>query len=132
MAFAVGLELRTSGDEPASYADAKAMIPSTAANEDLQKVLHKVGYPEVEEGDRPSNLLSKCITCIMKRIKKMEDLSTALNPPAEPKSLPLPDPKNERAASMAEQQRSSLIPRIPGLIGLLACCALVMREAVQV
>ena len=84
------------------------MIPTAATNEDLQKVLHKVGYSEVEEGDRPSSLLPKCITCIMKRIKKMEDFSTALSPP--PASTPTP------TASSAEKQRISLIPKIPGHI----------------
>ena len=50
------------------------MTASTVGSEDLLKVLHKLGYPEVEEGAKPSSLLPKVITCCTKKLKKLSDL----------------------------------------------------------
>ena len=50
---------------------------STPGNEDLLKVLRKLGYPEVEEGAKPSCLLHKVILCITKKLKKLSDLLPA-------------------------------------------------------
>ena len=42
-------------------------------SEDLAKALKRLGYPEVEEGIKPSGLLQKAMTCITKRQKKLAE-----------------------------------------------------------
>ena len=93
--------------------DAQAPIPLTAASEDLQKVLHKVGYPEVEEGEKPSALLPKCITCLTKRIKRLGDLAKSLAPDPQVAANPKASAADKQSAE--EKQRISWAPRMLGV-----------------
>ena len=65
-----------------------------SVNEDMAKALAKLGYPQIEEGEKPSNLLQRCITCVTKRLKKLTELMPSSKPGGE-------DPGEKKAPTQA-------------------------------
>ena len=71
------------GSRPTSLRDAGDGVTVTPVNEDTAKLLAKLGYPQIEEGEKPSNLLPRCIACVTKRLKKMAEMMPSADPNAD-------------------------------------------------
>ena len=72
-----------SGSRPTTLQDAGDGVTVAPVSEDMAKALAKLGYPQIEDGEKPSNLLPRCIACITKRLKKMAELLPTMPKPAE-------------------------------------------------
>ena len=55
----------------------------TTVNEDTAKLLAKLGYPQIDEGEKPSSLLPRCMACVTKRLKKMAEMMPSADPNAD-------------------------------------------------
>ena len=53
---------------------------SIPGNEELSKLLKRLGYPEIQEATRPSTLLSKAIAAVKKRMTKLDEIMKSLSP----------------------------------------------------
>ena len=103
------------GDMPVSLVDAPDGVTVTGApSEDHLKALRKLGYPEVDEGTRPSSLLSKVIHCATKRLKKLGEMmpSTPAESPKPPKPTDPADPTADATKSGLQQKSLVLIRSI--------------------
>ena len=67
----------------------------TTPTEELAKALRKLGYPEAEEGMKPSQMLPKAIVCVTKRLKKLAEYIP------DTTDKPAPDPADSAALKSA-------------------------------
>ena len=64
-------------------------MPTT--NDELSRLLKKLGYPDVQEATKPSGLLSRAIQAATKRLKRLEELvpsEVPTQPPEDPNAEP--------------------------------------------
>ena len=103
--------LAHAGEKLTSLVDASDGVTVTGLpSEDHLKALKKLGYPEVDEGTRPSALLSRVINCCTKRLKRLGELIPDNQP--EPQPAPPNDGDGEKAA---EATKSALQQKSLGL-----------------
>ena len=74
------------GDRPATLQDSGDGASQQVPTEDGQRVLRRLGFPEISETGKPSHVIEKAIAAASKRLKKLKELMPAPDdrPPAEP------------------------------------------------
>ena len=76
---------------------ADGAVKSGPLNEDLSKLLKKLGYPDIHDTSKPSALIEKAIQACTRRSAKLAQMLPARE-----------QPKGEEAAAAAEGQTSEL------------------------
>ena len=66
---------------------ADGLTSSGHVTESVQKALKRLGYPEVQEPNKPSTVLSKALTAVGKRLNKIDTLLKTFRAIAEPTAL---------------------------------------------
>ena len=90
------------GDRPGTLLDAADRVSASApGNEELSKLLRKLGYPEVQEAIKPSTVVSRAITALNKRLVKLDELMKALSPVVKK-----PEAKNDKPDDMDLRTRT--------------------------
>ena len=94
------------GQRATSLQDKSDGLTAQPHNEELSKLLRKLGYPEVVDGIKPSTLLAKAISACQKRMTKLKELM-----PNRPKA-----PEDDGAAKPKDSKESkeALIQQRPG------------------
>ena len=85
------------------------MSASSPGNEELSKLLKKLGYPDIQEATKPSLLLTTAIAALTKRMSKVDELMYSIWPTV---------PKPLREAKETEDQPLDLNTRTSSYDGL--------------
>ena len=122
---------------------ADGAVNSGPLNEDLNKVLKKLGYPEIADNSKPSTLIDKAVQACTRRLKKLYEML----PTRENDSSETPDPT---AASELQRKTGSqhavfgveaytpynhVLPLLPRMFGKIrdiygrvdACCEVLQK-----
>ena len=88
---------------------ADGLMAQPPQNDELAKLLKKLGYPDGSDGSKPSALLAKAISSAQKRMKKLEEMMPSRpEPPAPEDSTPSKDSVITKKPSTAI---STFLPR---------------------
>ena len=60
---------------------------SKSSNEELAKLLKRLGYPEVVEPNKPSTVLAKALASVCKRAGRLDSISTSFATVEKPSGL---------------------------------------------
>ncbi|CAE7222607.1 unnamed protein product, partial [Symbiodinium necroappetens] len=91
------------GQRATSLQDKSDGLTAQPHNEELSKLLKKLGYPDVGEGIKPSSLLAKAISACQKRLGKLKEIMP--NPPKAPEADATPSTESKESKEAAIQER---------------------------
>lgn len=77
-------------------------------NEELSKLLKKLGYPDVGDGNKPSTLLAKAVSACQKRMSKLQEVMP--NRPQAPQA----HEADAAAATPSKESKDAVIQQRPG------------------
>ena len=93
--------LYSRGEVARNLTDGSDGLTATSPTEELAKVLSRLGYPQAEEGMKPSQMLPKAINCVAKRLKKLAEYIPESSSASAP-SAPAADPVAKKSAATKE------------------------------